>query len=136
MATPEEETQKAIRRAQIRGEITKWQTVVTKCDALITRLQEENSNLGDFVSEWDTQYTVYAQNPVTEQVVITNVFEGVCADQIKEKLHMAVQDMENTKGSMNVLSSSVGSQITTLSNYRNGAAGKITSLQSQLASLG
>lgn len=136
IAAEQEAARKAARRTAIRQEIGHWQLVIEKCNDLISRLQTENSNLAGYLSDWQAQYNTYVQNPVTEQVVITNIFEGVCADKIKSKLSTAVNDMVNTESSGNTLSTNVGNQITAISNYESTVYTKITSLQSELASLG
>lgn len=130
-----EAEQKAIRRASIQSEIMHLNTRISNVNSQIAGLTAERNNLDDYLGDWMTQKTVYNRNDVISEVVITNVFEGACADKLKADIEFCVNEMDKTYTDVSGLGGHVGSQITSLNQYVETLNSRLTVLNAELSSL-
>lgn len=126
---------KEARRKAIQNEIDQWNKKLSKADSQRIALTAEQSKLNAYMGEWDTQKSTYSGNDILSEVVILNVFEGVCADKIKDDLTDSVAQMDQTYSKISGLNTHVGEQISLLGQYINVINAKLTSLRSELNSI-
>ncbi|MBD5495763.1 MAG: hypothetical protein HDR12_15720 [Lachnospiraceae bacterium] len=129
------EAERARRRAAIQAEIDKWNNKLTTVQSQKTSLTAQQANLNLYMGDWDTQKTAYNGNDILTEVVILNVFEGVCADKIKEELTASVTQMDQTYSRISGLNGNVGLQISKLNEYITFIDEKITALKNELNSI-
>ena len=129
------EAERARRRAAIQAEIDKWNNKLTTVQSQKTSLTAQQANLNLYMGDWDTQKTAYNGNDILTEVVILNVFEGVCADKIKEELTASVTQMDQTYSRVSGLNGNVGLQISRLNEYITFIDEKITALKNELNSI-
>lgn len=96
---------------------------------------EWRKKLEESLEEWEEQKINYSGNDTLSDVVIENVFEGVCADKIKADLTASVTQMDDTCNKISGLIGNVGLQIDELNNRINIINGEIASLENQLNSI-
>lgn len=131
----EERARRERRRAAIRAQIRDWEAKRRTVEAQIRELTTEQSNLNGCLGEWDAQKNIYNGNPVLSEVVIVNLFEGVCADKIKEDFTACIAEMDQTCSKVSGLNGNVGTQISRLQDYLVEINAKISALYSELASI-
>lgn len=129
------EAERARKRAAIQAEINNWNNKLTTVQSQKTSLTAQQANLNLYMGNWDTQKTTYNGNDILTEVVILNVFEGVCADTMKEKLTDSVAQMDQTYSGVSGLKSNVGLQISRLNEYITFINEKLTALRSELNSI-
>ncbi|MDE7284206.1 MAG: hypothetical protein K2N85_11590 [Lachnospiraceae bacterium] len=129
------EAERARRRAAIQAEIDKWNEKLNKVKLQKANLGLQQIILNTYMRKWDTQKTTYSGNDILTEVVILNVFEGVCADTMKEKLTDSVTQMDRTYSGVSGLNGNVGLQISRLDEYITFINEKITALRSELNSI-
>lgn len=129
------EADKVRMRALIQFQINQLNTTLTQVNAQISNLTTEQTNLGTYLGEWNAQKSRYNGNDILSDVVIVNVFEGVCADKIKENMEECISEMDQTYSGVNGLKSNVGRQISRLNQYVLDINAKLTTLKAQLNSL-
>lgn len=126
---------KETRRKEIQSKIDKWNYKLDKVNLQIEELTDEQTRLNECLEEWDTQKTTYSGNDILSEVVITNVFEGVCADKIKDDLTASVAQMDLTYSKVSGLNDNVGLQISKLNEYKTLINGELVTLRSELNSI-
>ncbi len=131
----EERARKERRREAIRNQIREWKTKRETVETQIENLTTEQSNLNGYLGEWDAQKTIYNGNDILSEVVIVNLFEGVCANKIKEDFTACMAEMDQTYGKVSGLNGNVGAQISRLNDYLSFIDAKISALESELASI-
>lgn len=129
------EAERARRRAAIQAEIDKWNNKLEKVQSQKRSLTAQKANLNLYMGNWDTQKTTYNGNDILTEVVILNVFEGVCADTMKEKLTNSITQMDQTYSRVSGLNGNVGLQISRLNEYITFIDEKITVLKNELNSI-
>lgn len=123
------------RIAELKAQILTWETKLKKVKTQITSLETQKTKLNTYLGKWEIQRKKYSENETLSEVVIVNVFEGVCADKIKVKLQDCITTMNGTYNSVNSLTGIVGSQIARLKQYETNINSKLTSLKTELSSL-
>ena len=123
------------KRMKIMLQISQWNEKLNKANSQKEGLKSQQANLNTYLGEWDTQKTTYNGNDILTDVVILNVFEGVCADKIKEELTASVTQMDQTYSRVSTLNDNVGLQISRLDEYITFINEKITTLNSELNSI-
>ncbi|MEY8523341.1 hypothetical protein AALA90_09970 [Lachnospiraceae bacterium 38-10] len=131
----EERARREARRAAIRAQIRVWEGKRAVVEGQIRALSGEQSNLNGYLGEWSTQKSIYSGNPLLSEVVIVNLFEGVCADEIKEEFTNCIAEMDQTYSGVSGLNGNVGTQISRLQDYLAVINAKISALYSELASI-
>lgn len=88
--------ERARRRAAIQAEINMWNGKLARVESQIASLTTEQSNLNTYLGDWETQKSIYSGSEILSEVVIVNVFEGVCADSIKADFTDSITEMDQT----------------------------------------
>lgn len=105
--------EEAITKAKIAGK----QRELEKCNALKAKLLAERRCQSSQRDAWNRQYAIYQSSEIASQVVITNVFEGVCAEALRESMEEAINGMEHTKMQIGDLLADLDCQIKKLDWY-------------------
>lgn len=105
------EAAKMQRIALLQVQITRKNKELTKVNQQIASLSAEHANLGTKLTDWCTEKADYSTNEVVSEVVILNIFEGVCADTLKEEVSSCVEEMDKTYGDVSSLNTQVNVQI-------------------------
>ncbi len=129
------EQERENRRKALNEQIDQWNSKLTNVNAQISALSSERSRLDACLGDWDVQRNAYSANEILSEVVIVNVFEGVCADKIKMDFESCIAKMNQTRTSVGGLNGNVGAQISRLGQYAAFINGKLTSLHSELSSI-
>lgn len=127
--------ERARRRAAIQSQIHHWNTKLTTVNFQIAGLTAEQSNLSTYLGDWDTQKSIYSGSEILSEVVIVNVFEGVCADKIKADFSAGITEMDESHSKVSGLNGNVGAQISRLNQYVSVINAKLTSLRNELSSI-
>ena len=130
-----EAEEKARRMMEIQGQIRQWNAKLSQVNAQIGALTKQQSSLNTYLGDWDIQKGIYDKSEILSEVVIINVFEGVCADKIKEDMGECIKEMDQTCSGVRRLNGNVGAQISRLNQYVLIINLKISALQNELASL-
>lgn len=123
------------RTTELKAQILTWETELKKVKTQITSLETQKTKLNTYLGKWEIQRKKYSENETLSEVVIVNVFEGVCADKTKVKFKDCITTMNGTYKSVNNLTGVVGSQIARLKQYEAYINSKLTSLKTELSSL-
>lgn len=126
---------KETRRKEIQRKIDEWNEKLNKVKLQKANLGLQQIILNTYMRKWDTQKTTYSGNDILTEVVILNVFEGVCADTMKEKFTNSVTQMDQTYSGVSGLNGNVGLQISRLDEYITLINEKLTALRSELNSI-
>lgn len=126
---------KETRRKEIQRKIDEWNEKLNKVKLQKANLGLQQIILNTYMRKWDTQKTTYSGNDILTEVVILNVFEGVCADTMKEKFTNSVTQMDQSYSGVSGLNGNVGLQISRLDEYITLINGKLTALRSELNSI-
>lgn len=129
------ERAREMRRNYLRGQINEWNGKLSKATPLRDTLVKEGNNLSSYMSEWEVQKNKCKENLLLSEVVLTNRFEGECADRIKEDFTARVGEMNNTYLITGRLQDSNNLQITRLNQYISSINEKISSLTRELNSI-
>lgn len=127
--------ERARRRAAIQSQIQQWNTKLTTVNSQIAGLTAEQSNLSTYLGDWDTQKSIYSGSEILSEVVIVNVFEGVCADKIKADFSASITEMDESHSKVSGLNGNVGAQISRLNQYVSVINTKLASLRNELSSI-
>lgn len=130
-----EAEEKAKRRVVIQSEIYRLNTKLARVTSQISSLTTEQSNLNTYLGEWDIQKSVYNESDILSDVVIVNVFEGVCADKMKTDIEACITEMDQTYSGVNRLNGNIGMQIVKLNQYVSTINLKLISLNNELNTL-
>ena len=131
----EEERAREQRRVEINREMTQLNSTINNVNNQIYNLTVEQTHLNTYLEEWGAQKALCNQNDILSEVVIRNVFEGVCADKMKQEFHSGVAEMDLTCGNIATLNSRVSAQIAILNQYVSIIDTRLTSLRNELNSL-
>lgn len=127
--------ERARRKAAIRSQIQQCDTQLDSVNRQLSGLEAEQSRLNTYLGEWSAQKGIYSGNAILSEVVIANVFEGVCADRIKADLSSSIAQMDRTYGGVSALSRSVSMQIVRLRQQVSAISARRTSLNHELNSI-
>ena len=130
-----EAAEKAAKSAALQSQILALNTKLASVNSQINSLAAERSKLIAYLSNWATRKALYDCNNNLTEVVITNVFEGECADKIKTDLDACILDMTQTQNGVGGLNGSVGNQITRLNEYVTCINSKLATLRYELNTL-
>lgn len=123
------------RRAEINREMTQLNSTINSVNNQIYNLTLEQTHLNKYLEEWGAQKALCSQNDILSEIVILNVFEGVCADKMKQEFHRGVAEMDLTCGNIATLNGKVSAQIARLNQYVSNINTRLTSLRNELNSL-
>lgn len=129
------EEEKSFRRAYYQTQINATNVILTTVKGWVSTLIREQGNLNSHVEDWAAQKAIYDANENLSEVVITNVFEGVCADTIKTELTECITIMEQTCSGASTLSADLTLQIAKLNEYIAKLNSQLTSLNYQMSLL-
>lgn len=129
------EEERARKRAALREQIQRWDDKLARVKSQLSGLEAEQSRLNAYLDEWVSQKNVYNGNRILSEVVIVNVFEGVCADKIKTDFSGCIAEMDRTHSRVSGLNGNVSAQIFRLDQQVHALNARITSLQNQLNSI-
>lgn len=127
--------ERARRIAAIQAEIHQWNAKLDRAESQIESLTAEQSNLNTYLGDWEMQKSIYSGSEILSEVVIVNVFEGVCADRIKADFTDCITKMDQTYSGVGGLNGNVGVQISRLNQYVSVINAKLTSLRNELNSI-
>ena len=127
--------ERARRIAALQAEIHQWDSKLATVSSQKESLTTEQSNLNTRLGDWDAQKRIYHGNETLSEVVILNVFEGVCADRIKADFTDCMEEMDRTCSGVGGLNGNVGVQISRLNQYISVINAKLTSLRDELNSI-
>ena len=130
-----EAEERARRRAAIQSQIHQWDDKLLWVNSQLSGLETEQSNLNSYLGDWSTQKNIYSGNDILSEVVIVNVFEGVCADKIKSDFSACIKKMDQTCGGVYGLNGNVSAQIVRLRQYVSTINARLTSLRNELNSI-
>ncbi len=117
------------------AQISATNGILTTVKGWVSTLIREQGNLNSYIEDWVTQKAIYDSNENLSEVVITNVFEGVCADTIKTELADCITIMEQTCSDASTLSADLTLQIAKLNEYIAQLNSQLTSLNYQMSLL-
>lgn len=123
------------RREAIQSQIDKWDAELTSVNSQVSALAEEQTKLNNCLGDWDTQKNIYSGSEILSEVVIVNVFEGVCADRIKEEFSACITEMGHTCRRVSRLIENVSAQIARLNEYISVINMELSSLRNELNSI-
>lgn len=129
------EAERARRREAIQSQIDKWNAELTDANSQVSGLTAEQTKINTYLRDWDAQKNRYSGNDILSEVVIINVFEGVCADKIKEEFSAGITEMDQTCIRVSRLSENVSAQIARLNQYIYDINAKLTFLRNELSSI-
>lgn len=121
--------------ALLQLQITRKNQELTKVNQQIASLSSEHGKLGTTLADWCTQKADYSGNEVVSEVVILNIFEGKCADALKEELISCVEEMDKTYSGVTSLNTQVNVQIGRLRERVSIIGQELRDLQLELNSL-
>ena len=122
-------------RAGIQSQIQQWDAKLSRVNSQLSGLMAEQSDLNTYLGDWDIQKSIYSGNEILSDVVIINIFEGVCADSIKADFSSGITEMDQTCSGVSGLNGNVSAQIARLNQYISVINTKLTSLRNELNSI-
>lgn len=129
-----EEKRMDAKRKEINDQIKEWEAKLKNIYDQIPALALEQSNLDTYLEEWATQKQQFSKKEIAD-VVIVNVFEGVCAEKIKSDLETCFLQMDQTCDKVRGLKDNIGRQISKLNQYKLYINGMLEKLNSDLKSI-
>lgn len=130
-----EEERAVMKRKAIQSLIDKLDAELTSVNSQVSVLTAEQTKLNACLGDWDAQKNRYRGSDILSEVVIVNVFEGVCADRIKEEFSACITEMDEVCGRVSRLSGYVSAQIARLNQYISAINTKQMSLRNELRSI-
>ncbi len=127
--------ERARRIAALKAEINMWNGKLARVESQIASLTTEQSSLNTYLGDWETQKSIYSGSEILSEVVIVNVFEGVCADSIKADFTDSITEMDQTHNDVGGMIGNVGEQISRLEQYKADINSKLTALRNELNSI-
>lgn len=113
-----EERERKRKRETLQSEIGSLDTRSKYLKERIVSLGWHRSQLDSYIEDWENERNSFSKNDIS-QVVITNVFEGVCADKIKSDLETCIAQMDQTCDKVRGLRNNIEKQITKLGEYQS-----------------
>lgn len=113
----EEEAEKAKRRDEIKKQIKQLEDERGTVTAQIDKLKTEQLMLHSYQKMWEEKKRKYNGNEILSEVVIVNIFEGACADEIKGDFTACIKEMDKTYSKAGGLRESIGIQVLKLNEY-------------------
>lgn len=129
-----EEARKEAKRAEIRKQIGDLETKIPEANIRRSDLAYHQSMLDTYLEDWNTHRQLFSAIDISE-VVIVNVFEGVCAEKIKSDLETCILQMDQTCEKVRGLKDNIGKQILKLDEYVLNIDGMIKKLKDNLDSI-
>lgn len=127
--------ERARRKAAISSQIQQCDAQLNNVNCQLSSLEAEQSRINTYLGDWSAQKGIYSGNAILSEVVIINVFEGVCADRIKADFSSSIAQMDQTYGGVSALSRSVSMQIARLRQQASAISARRTSLSNELNSI-
>lgn len=124
--------EKARRREELQKQIDDWNDKKDTAMKQIERLETEQLKLHSYLKMWEEKKSIYSGNEILSEVVIINVFEGVCADKIKKDFTACIAEMDQTYSKVSGLRESVNAQLANLNLYVSLINTTIASLANEL----
>lgn len=126
------ERAREMKRKYLQGQINDWNGKLSEVKKQITGLETEKKNLVTYLREWEEVKKPYNNNDVLSEVVIINLFEGVCADNIKDDFTEMVEDMDQRYNMTGGMENNINVQIRKLQEYETLINNKLASLRNEL----
>lgn len=130
-----EEERAVMKRKAIQSQIDQWDARLTSVHSQVSGLKAEQTKLYTCLGGWGAQKSRYSGNEILSEVVIVNVFEGVCADRIKEEFSACITEMSQTCNRVSRLNGYVSAQIARLDQYISVINTRLTFLRNELNSI-
>lgn len=127
--------ERARRKKAIESQIEQWNDKLTTVQSQLSGLTTERSNLNTYLGDWDRQKSIYSGNEILSEVVVANVFEGVCADRVKAAFSDSIKEMDQTCSMVSGLNANVNLQIERLNQYISVINTNLASLRNELSSI-
>lgn len=127
--------ERAKRRKAIESQIEQWDNKLTTVQSQLSGLATERSNLNTYLGDWDRQKSIYSGNEILSEVVVVNVFEGVCADRVKADFADSIKEMDQTCSRVSGMNGNVNLQIERLNQYISVINTNLASLRNELSSI-
>lgn len=127
--------ERAKRRKAIESQIEQWDNKLTTVQSQLSGLATERSNLNTYLGDWDRQKSIYSGNEILSEVVVVNIFEGVCADRVKADFSDSIKEMDQTCSRVSGLNGNVNLQIERLNQYISVINTNLASLRNELSSI-
>lgn len=121
-----------MKRKYLQGQINDWNGKLSEVKKQISGLETEKKNLVTYLREWEEVKKPYNNNDVLSEVVIINLFEGVCADNIKDDFTEMVEDMDQRYNMTGGMENNINVQIRKLQEYETLINNKLASLRNEL----
>lgn len=134
-AVQETAENRELKRKVIQSQIDLCDAELTSVSIQVSELTAEQSKLNTYLSDWEAQKLIYNGNAILSEVVIPNVFEGVCADRIREEFSAGIAEMDQTCGRVGRLNENLSAQIARLNQYISDINAQLASLRNQLGSI-
>lgn len=128
-----EEMAKAAKRGALQIEINSLESKLSNVNKQIDDLASEQKRLNIYLDEWTVQKSLY--NSAFPEVVVVNVFEGVCADKMEDELTTCISEMDQTCKGIGGLNASVSSQILQLNQQASSICTRINALRNEKNSI-
>lgn len=129
------EAERIQRRTDLQNEIDRLNAIVSDLNDRILELQADQKKLNICLSDWTRQKNIYNNSVVLSSVVIVNVFEGVCAEKIKDDLTACISQMDHTYSDVTGLSTNISEQVSRLRQNIFTIKKRLTALYSELNSI-
>ena len=129
------ERAREMRRNYLRGQIRDWGNKLSEVTPLRDVLVKEKNNLDNYMRDWEVQKNKCEGNLLLSEIVLTNRFEGECADRIKKDFTASIGEMNNTCLKTRILQNGNNQQISRLNQYISLINEKISSLTRELNSI-
>ncbi len=123
------------RRRHLQNQIDEWIGKLSVVNKQISGLEKEKENLETYLGEWEEQKKKCNGNDVLSEIVIADLFEGVCADNIKDDFAEAVVLMDRLYSGGNAMKGDVDTQIAGLRRQESQFNAKLKSLRDELNSI-
>lgn len=98
----------------------------------IEKLEAERLKMHSYQKMWEEKKHKYDGNDILSEVVIVNIFEGVCADKLKNDLSSCIQEMDRTYSKAGGFKENIGAQIKRLNRYISDINADISGLKLKL----
>lgn len=131
----ERERERERRRAEIQDRIRGCNDRIAGVNSLISDLAAGKSGLNASLEDWGIQKRKYNGSDILSEVVLVNVFEGVCAERIRNEFSSCMAQMDRTCVGVSRMVEDVNAQIARLLQYITMINTELTTLRNELSSI-
>ncbi|MBD5474806.1 MAG: hypothetical protein HDR17_02305 [Lachnospiraceae bacterium] len=127
-------------KSQKRNELNRKYGELMDKICILQRLQSEIEIVKQQIDReretWDMEYNVYKSSSLAEEIMMTNHFEGLAAEQLVSNFPDKVSDINNHAGKIAEVSVEIGFVLSAIDTQITLLNIKIAGLRSELAALG